>query len=308
MKPVRWLAAFALLYLISSALAGYYLCETALHPAKRKLSEQSLQKAKSSATTLHAVMNEVSIRGEDGATLKGWYFDAPAESDPTVILFHGLSDNRSGMSGYVQLFLSHGYNVLTPDWRAHGESGGEVATYGILERNDATLWIDWVDSSTRSKRYYALGQSYGAAILLQSLTYEKRICAAVAESSFATFREAAYDRLGQQIGAGDVAGRTILFPAVQAAFLTAFWKYSFDFDEVRPLESLGETGIAVLLIHGQLDKNIPVRHSRLLYAQNKKNGNVEYWESAQAGHSSTFGKWPEEFESRVISWFQKHRC
>ena len=73
------------------------------------------------------------------------------------------------MIGYVQLFLRNGYNVLTPDWRAHGESGGELATYGIKEKDDVTSWINWLQSSTDSKKYYALGESYGAAVLLQSL-------------------------------------------------------------------------------------------------------------------------------------------
>ena len=63
----------------------------------------------------------------------------------------------------------------------------------------------------------------------------------------------------------------------------------------------------VLLIHGDIDNNIPVRHSRLMYSSQKNNSNVEFWES-HAGHAGTFGKLPDEFEKRVISWFKKYEC
>ena len=38
------------------------------------------------------------------------------------------------MVGYAELLLAHGFTVLLPDARAHGASGGSLATYGLLER------------------------------------------------------------------------------------------------------------------------------------------------------------------------------
>jgi pimeloyl-ACP methyl ester carboxylesterase len=37
---------------------------------------------------------------------------------------------------YAALLLSRGYSVLLPDARAHGESAGPIATYGVLEAED----------------------------------------------------------------------------------------------------------------------------------------------------------------------------
>jgi hypothetical protein len=42
------------------------------------------------------------------------------------------------------MFLAHGYIVLAPDSRAHGESGGDIATYGLLEWDDAHRWVSWL--------------------------------------------------------------------------------------------------------------------------------------------------------------------
>jgi hypothetical protein len=68
-----------------------------------------------------------------------------------VILLHGVADNRMGMIGYADLLLRHGYAVLLPDARRHGESGGELATYGIKEAGDVRRWYDWVEQAERSR-------------------------------------------------------------------------------------------------------------------------------------------------------------
>jgi hypothetical protein len=60
-----------------------------------------------------------------------------------------LSDNRIGMIGYAELLLSHGFTVLLPDARAHGASGGLMATYGLLESDDIRRWYEWLDSHQR---------------------------------------------------------------------------------------------------------------------------------------------------------------
>jgi hypothetical protein len=38
------------------------------------------------------------------------------------------------------MVLQQGYRVLLPDSRAHGESGGTLATYGLVERDDIHRW------------------------------------------------------------------------------------------------------------------------------------------------------------------------
>src|SRR5262250_2928245 len=90
---------------------------------------------------------------------------------------------------------------------------------------------------------------------------ESRFCAVVAESPFSNFREIAYDRMGQPFHLGPWVGRTILRPLVEVAFLRAQWKYGLNMQQVAPEEALVNTHIPTLLIHGQIDSNIPVRHS-----------------------------------------------
>ena len=76
------------------------------------------------------------------------------------------------MMGFAELFLSHGFTVLIPDSRAHGESGGDFSTYGLKESDDVHRWFDWLVIQQHSKCIFGMGESMGAAILLQAL--EKR--------------------------------------------------------------------------------------------------------------------------------------
>src|SRR5262249_11952999 len=151
--------------------------------------------------------------------LWGWELRPENDRGDAVILLHGLGDNRAGMAGYADLLALHGYSVLMPDARAHGASGGAIATFGVLEAGDIQRWFEWLNRAQHPRCIYAFGESMGAAQALQALQTEPRFCAVAAESSFSTFREIAYDRMGQHFNAGPWVGRTVLRPLVEAAFL-----------------------------------------------------------------------------------------
>ena len=46
------------------------------------------------------------------------------------------------------MFLEEGYSVLLPDSRGHGTSGGELVTYGLLEKRDVLLGLGALAEAT----------------------------------------------------------------------------------------------------------------------------------------------------------------
>ena len=114
-----------------------------------------------------------------------------------ILLFHGVSDNRTGVLGHAEILLRHGYNVLVMDSRGHGESGGDMATYGWRERYDTVSVTNALYSTEKVPHLGALGVSMGAAIALQSAAVEPRIEGVVAEDPFADLREVSYDYAGR---------------------------------------------------------------------------------------------------------------
>ena len=74
-------------------------------------------------------------------------------------------------------------------------------------------------------------------------------------------------------------------------------------EEISPEDSVAATTIPVLLIHGQIDTNIPIRHSEAIHTRNP---NTQLWEVPNADHCGAISTAPQEFEHRILEWFTTH--
>ncbi|MGA8781389.1 MAG: alpha/beta fold hydrolase [Terracidiphilus sp.] len=294
-----------IVWLALSSLIGVIAMESALHPARRLLNEADETTAREIAVRNHALLTDVAVAASDGIVLHAWLLAPPHGNGDAVILLHGMADNRAGMLGNADLLLRHGFAVLLPDARAHGESGGAIAAYGVKEADDVRRWFEWLEHSLAPRCIDGLGDSMGAAILLQSIAAEPHFCAVVAESAFSSFREASYDRIGQWFGTGPRLGRTLLQPAVDAGFVYAWLKYGVNLELASPENAVAQTLVPILLIHGLADTNLPSRHSERIKARNPA---VVLWEPAGAGHCGASTAAPEEYDRRIVSWFEGHRA
>jgi hypothetical protein len=304
---LRRSAIFIGIWLVLCIAVGIVATQWALHPWRRFLGSKEEALAQAIAARNDAVLSEVAVTASDGATLRGWSIRPLRGNGDAVILLHGVADNRMGMIGYADLLLRHGYAVLLPDARAHGESGGELATYGIKEASDIRRWYGWIEQTEAPRCIDGLGNSMGAAQLLESLPAAPGFCAVVVESPFANFREASYDRLAERLGAGAWLGRTLLRPAVETGFLYARWKYGLDLEQNSPENAVAASSVPVLLIHGLKDTNLPSRHSEMILAHNSaRKPAIVLWEPAQAVHTGAAAAEPEEYERRMIGWFASH--
>jgi pimeloyl-ACP methyl ester carboxylesterase len=299
-KRSRHFLPLIALYLVFSAVAGVYVADGTLHPVRRPLTQEEETTMHEIANQLNSNLEDVSITTTSNITLRAWTIHPNPSNGDAVILLHGLADNRVGMTGYARLLLAHGFTVLLPDARAHGASGGELATYGLMESNDIHQWFDFLVMQIHPHCIFGFAESMGSAQLLQSLTTEPRFCAVAAESSFSSFREIAYDRMGQPLHLGPWFGRTIFRPVVEFAFLYSRWKYGLDMQHVSPEDAVAATKVPVFLIHGQIDSNIPLRHSRRIQARNPS---VILWEVPNADHCGAISTAPEEFNQRLLAWF-----
>jgi alpha-beta hydrolase superfamily lysophospholipase len=157
-RRLRWLLALFLLYLGLCTVGGIYLADGTLRPARRTLTDEESAAFKSTVRAMRAVLQDVSIATPDQVILRGWRLRPTAGNGNAAIVLHGLADDRRGMAGYAELLLAHGYTVLLPDARAHGASGGELATYGLLEREDIQRWVDFLWSATQPRCIYGMGE------------------------------------------------------------------------------------------------------------------------------------------------------
>jgi uncharacterized protein len=300
---LRLLLVVAILYLMGTIFGGIGLGWIALHPPSAKVTPREEANARMAAAAASEVFSDVTLSTPDGSTLRAWFLSPRSPNGDAVILLHGVSDNRLGMYGYGTWLLSKGYAVLLPDARGHSLSSG-LASYGLKESDDIHGWVDWLETAYHPRCVCGLGESMGAAQLLQSLAKESRFCAVVAESPFASFREVAYARFGREFHTGPWLGSTFFRPTVDAGFLYVRLRYGLNMEEASPKRAVEGTTTPVLLIHGLDDRNIPPFHSDEIQAHNPTD--VVVWKVPGALHTGAHKVAPQEFDRRVLDWLGSH--
>jgi pimeloyl-ACP methyl ester carboxylesterase len=277
---------------VLSFVAGVFLAEGSV---RRPVA--AFSRAVSSGT-------RIAIAAHDSVRLVGWFSTPLVPNGRCVILLHGVGDSHQGMTGIARMFLTAGYRTLVPDSRGHGESGGAFVTYGLLERRDVTRWINWLSNAECDQGIFALGESMGAAALLEALDGETRIRAAVAECAFSSFKQVAAERISQRIPLphrfGVLAGHAVAAGGVSYIRL----RYGFDLTSVSPNSALQRVRVPVLLIHGLDDWETLPEHSRVLH---RTCGTSELWEIPGAGHTAAFATNQEAFRDRVLAWFDSKK-
>jgi alpha-beta hydrolase superfamily lysophospholipase len=294
----RSLVGFLILLPVVSAGAGWFLGPAALHPLRRPLSLDLVAQAKTTLSQVGAKSEGFDVRAPDGILLRGWKLRAARPNGDWVLLFHGVADNRMGVIGQATILLQAGYNVVMMDARAHGDSGGELATYGWKERSDTHAIVDALVAADHPQHLFALGESMGAGIALQSAAADLRIEAVVAEAAFASLREASYDYAGLQ--RFPWLGRTLFRPGAWAMVYHCEKEAGFLADEISPEKAVAARRFPVLLICDAGDTTLPCRHSLRIYSAAR--GPKQLWIVPGAFHAAAFGYAPAEFRDRVLAF------
>ena len=299
----RTLLLFGLAYAGLSVAGGAVLAERALHRPRRPITADERVRAAAAARAWGAHVEDVSIGAADASRLRGWLFTPAAASGHSVIVLHGIVANRASMLDAARLFVASRYRTLVIDARGHGDSGGELATYGALEADDLRRWIAWMRGNEGSC-VYTFGQSLGAAHALEAAD-APGLCAVVAQSAYASLREITFDRIGQQAGTGSWLGRVLLRPGVEFAFLYVKARYGVDLGTASAAGAVARPGAPILLIHGLDDDNVPIRHAGLIAGANP--GRVTEWLIPGGGHGTPRAAGEAEYAQRIAAFLAAHR-
>ena len=285
--------AFAIAVIVGAALCffavGGVFCAATLHVPRTK-------------TVTPPNATNVERAAVDGAKLRAWWMRPSASNGTCVMVLHGIADSRRGSAGFAPMFLTQGYSVLVPDSRAHGESGGEFVTYGLLEKYDVIGWAHWM-TGNGCRKIYGLGESLGASILIQASALEPVLAAIVAECPYADLREIADYRTRQLLRLPKYVAGPIAALAITSGLLYARLLDGLDLRQVSPVKSITHSFTPILLIHGLADVNTPPSQSEELAAANPRD---PLWLVPKATHTGASAAAPEEFRRRVSSWFAEH--
>lgn len=132
---------------------------------------------------------DVSMKTEDGLLIQGWHI--PSQNKAAVILLHPMAANRLATLDHALMLARHGYGVLMIDLRAHGESEGNLLTFGGDEYLDVSAAVDYLQTRPEvdPARIGVMGFSLGASASILSAARDERLAAVVADAPGATVFE-----------------------------------------------------------------------------------------------------------------------
>jgi pimeloyl-ACP methyl ester carboxylesterase len=163
-----------------------------------------------------------------------------------------VADNRSSGVGAIERLGRRGFDVLAFDSRAHGESDGEICTYGFHETRDLQRIVDIAAAGP----IVLLGTSLGAAVALQYAAEDSRVRAVIAVETFSDLRAVATER----------APWFFTSSVIERAFEIAERQGQFEVAAVSTVRAAARIRAPVLLVHGDADLETSAEHSRRVLA------------------------------------------
>lgn len=201
----------------------------------------------------------------DGTDVTVWHHPPARPDAPTVLYFHGNSGNISSRSSRFRKILDSGFGLYAPSYRGYAGSQGTAS--------EAALVADGLEHFDRVA-------STGQEIVLHGESLGTGVATAVAEarpSARLLVLEAPYT------AALDIAAAS--YPWLPVSLLMK--------DPFLTRERIENVTVPLLVVHGTLDRIIPVDHGRKVFELAAGPKRLEIFEGA--GHSDLWkrGLWQQ---------------
>ena len=249
--------AGVIFFFVGSRYAFQKACKRrASHPA-------NLETADDEQNSLSTKNEKIIITASDGVRLVGYFYERKKNA-PIVIFFHGLwSTGFLNGKPIYRITEKHNWNLLLATLRAHGESGGNVSTLGVLEKYDCRDWVNWVVSEYGEQTpIFLMGISMGGAVALMSsdLGLPESVCGIIDDAGFTSPLEMIKANSKEKIHHKILSDLFTQFVNVG----TKIWG-GFDLKEANACVAVSKTSVPVLIIHGDKDKQAPVSMAYKIY-------------------------------------------
>jgi dienelactone hydrolase len=257
---------------------------SSVHPPRRTATQSERDRAASMGG------EEVSFDSE-GTKLRGTFF-AP-RNGVVVVMAHGLGEDRFRWLDDVDILVRHEYGALIYDARAHGESGGDTATWGDVEQRDVRAAIDFVQP--RAHEIVTAGFSVGSTAVFLEAGGDDRVRAIVIEALWPSLDDEMEAKAGTR-------GFFSHYPVMIAMKRDG----RVDFTRVRPIDHVRELGARPkLFVTGSEDSDTPVPiMQRIVDATPDPK---RFWIVPGATHGSYAKTAHAEYERTLIDFLDRAR-
>lgn len=184
------------------------------------------------------------IKTSDNITIQTW-FKAAAGNMPTIIYFNGNASHMGNRAGIYSALTNRGFGLLAISYRGYGKSEGYPTEEGLYR--DARAAVEFLNKTKKIplSRTMLYGESLGTGVSTK-MASEYDFAAVILQAPYTS--------------ASDRAAEIYFFLPVKFIML----------DHFSSLERIKRIKSPLLILHGELDEMIPIRHGKsLLEAANQ---------------------------------------
>lgn len=193
--------------------------------------------------------SEEMLVADDNETIQIW-FQAPAEKQqPVVVYLHGNADNLRNRIGIFKALLNEGFGFIGVSWRGFGKSTGKPTEKGLYA--DARAAIEFLKSKGfKEEQMIFYGESLGSGIAVQMGTEYNPLAVAL-QAPYTSVPKRAQE----------------IYWFLPAILMTL--------DRFNSLAKIDRMNAPLLIIHGEFDLTIPLRHGQALFEKANEPKNIE---------------------------------
>jgi uncharacterized protein len=273
-------------------IAGLVVAALVLFPISIAYVVTHVAPADVPAPRLGAAYEEVQFTTSDGFLLKGWY--VPSKNRAAVISFPG----RSGTQQQARMLARHGYGVLLFDRRGEGQSEGDWNVFGWQGERDlhaAARFLQGRDDVDPA-RIGGIGRSVGGEMLIEAAAESDAFKAVVSEGG--SGRSIRDELANHGVRAGDLADLPI-----QAVLTSATAVFTNNLPPAALKDLVPQIAPrAAFFVYGEHGQGGSERvPNQGFYAEAGEPKAI--WEVPGAQHVGGITAAPEEYERRVVGFF-----
>lgn len=299
-KVILIMCGILIVVSLFSLYVGNYIYDYTLNPkAKNNIGEKiskdetNIQKAQQ---WLENHSQEVILTSYDGLRLHGSLIDN--HSDVYVIMVHGYRGDGASIISPIKKMNAHGYNLLIPDLRGHGESEGDYIGMGWDERKDILDWIDFLLDKNKQISIVLYGVSMGGATVM-NVAGEKlpsQVKAIIEDCGYTNL----WDLVQSHFDLTDFQ-KSVLF--YYTSFVTRL-RAGYTINDNQPIKQVSLSRTPILFIHGSKDDFVP--YSMLDDLYDAANCEKEKLTIEGAGHANSCAVNSKLYYQSVFRFIEKY--
>ncbi len=180
------------------------------------------------------------IQTPDNISLQIWCRPARAGM-PTILYFHGNASHMGNRAGIYSALAGKGFGVLAVSYRGYGKSGGSPSEQGLYTDGRAAITYLTAEQKIPLSEIIIYGESLGTGVSVQ-MASEYNIAALILQAPYTSI--------------SGPAAEIYFFIQVKLIMLDHFYS----------LRKIAKIQVPLLILHGELDTTIPIRHGKELFA------------------------------------------